>query len=199
MKNTITVFVALLIVTFCASELPVSGQAESQQSSRSSKPQEESKQSGNDQPTGIQAYRLDFSFHEMEEGKKINTRHYSMDLTPGPGRDIKIGTRVPVSTSALADSGVKSMQFQYIDVGTSIVSRLERHGDELELVVSSDVSNIDVPSREAPGGIQAPVVRQIKIEGSTLLVLGKPIAIGSMDDPNSKRQFQLEVTVTKLR
>jgi hypothetical protein len=30
-------------------------------------------------------------------------------------------------------------------------------------------------------------------------VLGKSIIIGSADDPNSRRQFQLEVTVTKLR
>jgi len=32
-----------------------------------------------------------------------------------------------------------------------------------------------------------------------LLPLAKTIVIGSADDPNSKRQFQLEVTVTKLR
>jgi hypothetical protein len=30
-------------------------------------------------------------------------------------------------------------------------------------------------------------------------LLGKPMLLGSVDDPNSKRQFQLEVTVTKLR
>jgi len=29
--------------------------------------------------------------------------------------------------------------------------------------------------------------------------VGKSILIGSTADPNSKRQFQLEVTVTKLR
>jgi hypothetical protein len=44
-----------------------------------------------------------------------------------------------------------------------------------------------------------PVIRQIKISGDTLLVVGKPIVIGSADDPNSKRQFQLEVSVTRLR
>jgi len=44
-----------------------------------------------------------------------------------------------------------------------------------------------------------PFVRQIKISGVTLLVTGKPIIIGSMDDPNSNREFQLEVTATNLR
>jgi hypothetical protein len=28
---------------------------------------------------------------------------------------------------------------------------------------------------------------------------GKPMVVGSVDDPNSKREFQLEVTVTKLK
>jgi hypothetical protein len=43
------------------------------------------------------------------------------------------------------------------------------------------------------------VIRQLKISGSTLALLGKPMVMGSVDDPNSKRQFQLEVTMTKLR
>jgi len=28
---------------------------------------------------------------------------------------------------------------------------------------------------------------------------GKPMVVGSVDDPNSKREFQLEVMVTKLK
>jgi hypothetical protein len=43
------------------------------------------------------------------------------------------------------------------------------------------------------------VIRQLKINASTLVLLGKPMVVGIVDDPNSKRQFQLEVTVTKLR
>jgi len=44
-----------------------------------------------------------------------------------------------------------------------------------------------------------PVLRQLKIESSTIGIPGKPLIIGSVDDPGSKKQFQLEVTVTKLR
>jgi hypothetical protein len=29
----------------------------------------------------VEAYRLDFSINELEDGKKINTRQYSMNLT----------------------------------------------------------------------------------------------------------------------
>ncbi len=65
-------------------------------------------------------------------------------------------------------------------------------------MVRGEVSNLDVEMGSTPEHL-TPVVRQIKISGDTLLVVGKPIVIGSVDDPNSKRQFQLEVTVTKLK
>ena len=66
------------------------------------------------------------------------------------------------------------------------------------MVVRAEVSNLDLDAGGS-AGLSAPVVRQIKISGDTLLVVGKPILIGSADDPSSKRQFQLEVTVTRLR
>lgn len=147
----------------------------------------------------IQPYRLDFSFNEVLDGKIVNTRHYSMNLTAGNSDEIKIGTRVPVAVSVTPQTnGEPTSSFQYLDVGTNLWSQLREHGDELMLVVRGDVSNLDVDSGQR-GGISAPVVRQIKISGDTLLVVGKPILIGSADDPNSKRQFQLEVTVSKLR
>jgi hypothetical protein len=157
----------------------------------------------------VEPYRLDFSFNEISDGKVVNTRHYSMNLTAGNSDEIKIGTRVPVATAHSTPSVPAPMEYQYLDVGTNIWAQLREVGDELMLVVRGEVSNLDIEtgdrSRSRSGatddwaGAPPPVVRQIKIDGSTLLVLGKPLMIGSMDDPNSKRQFQLEVTVTKLR
>lgn len=143
-----------------------------------------------DSPKPLQAYRLDFALHELAEGKKTNTRSYSMDLTTGFGDEIKIGTRVPVPV------GPNSTQFQYMDVGTNIWAILRENG---QLQVKSEISDIDMNPRQEHGTELAPIVRQMKIAGSTLLVTGKPIVIGTLDDPNSKRQFQLEVTATQLR
>ena len=143
-------------------------------------------------------YRLDFSFYELADGKKINTRHYTLDLTAGGGNEIKIGTRVPVSTGR--NGSDPSFQYQYLDIGTSIWANLAvLGGGDLRLDVRSDVSNLDLTSDHDRTLETPPIVRQIKINGSTLLVIGKPILIGSMDDPNSNREFQLEVTATKLR
>ena len=139
----------------------------------------------------IQPYRLDFSFNEVQDGKKINTRHYSLDLTAGIANQLKIGTRVPIAT------GPSDSNFQYMDVGTRIWANISvEGGGDLRLMVTSEVSNLDVADHNPA---TRPIVRQIEIEGSTLLVTGKPILVGSMDDPNYNRQFQLEVTATKLR
>jgi len=155
----------------------------------------------------VHAYRLDFALNELEGEKKLNTRHYSINLVSGDRQEVKIGTRVPVATASFptsASSGTTvspaiNTQFQYLDVGTHIWCTLKEHSDALELQAGGDISNIDSGPSLETNGLSAPVVRQIKIVGGTIVVPGKPIVIGSADDPTSNRQFQLEVTVTKLR
>ena len=142
------------------------------------------------------AYRIDFSIAELEDGKKINGRHYSMDLNSGSWNEIKIATRVPVVTEAYS-SKPDITQFQYLDVGTTINTRLEERGDELALDVHAEFSNLASTSEQHSP--QPPIIRQIKISGSTLADAGKPVAIGAVDDPNSNRTFQLEATATRLK
>jgi hypothetical protein len=150
---------------------------------------------GDEQEEAGHAYRLDFTVNEMEDGKKINSRQYSMNMTSGEN-EMKIGSRVPVE--------VKEGEFQYIDVGTSLWCRLRDHKDEnwlgndVMLTVRSELSNFASPDQEATTRPR-PIIRQLKIDAHTIAMVGKPLIVGVVDDPNSKRQFQLEVTVTKLR
>src|SRR5690348_13524458 len=85
-------------------------------------------------------YRVDFSISELENGKKINSRHYSMLSNAGSWNQIKIGTRVPVSNSQIP--------LQYLDVGTSINCKLIESGDELAIDVHSDFSNFTTPEEQ---------------------------------------------------
>jgi len=149
------------------------------------------KTKSDDSEKTLAAFRLDFALSESEEGKKLNTRHYSMNLVPGysPSNEIKIGSRVPVEG--------KEGAMQYIDVGTNIWSRMTEHGDALQLEVKAELTNFANPEQE--GQRSMPLLRQLRINASTVATLGKPTVVGVVDDPNSKRQFQLEVTVTKLR
>jgi hypothetical protein len=84
-------------------------------------------------------------------------------------------------------------------VGTNIWANLREVGNDLQLDVRSDVSNLDMSSASDHSNSSAPIVRQIQINGKTLLVTGKTIIVGTIDDPNSNHEFQLEVTSTKLR
>jgi hypothetical protein len=157
--------------------------------SKSTSAGEEHPAAQNDKPPA-QAYHLDFSLNELEDGKKINSRQYSADLTTFETDDIRIGTRVPVQT--------KDGEFQYLDIGTNIFAQIrDSHGPSELLMVRAEISNFATPEHD-PHDMH-PVIRQIKMNGSTLLPLSKPLVIASADDPNSKRQFQLEVTATRLK
>jgi hypothetical protein len=138
------------------------------------------------------AYRLDFSINELVDGNKINARHYSMNQTeedfPREFKNLKIGTRVPIESAA--------NQFQYIDTGTNISSRLYMKANALTLDVHAEISNFAPPDPNAK--VNQPLIRQMVISGSMILIPSKSMVVGSVDDPNSNHTFQLEVTATKL-
>ena len=138
---------------------------------------------------GTRAYRIDFTLSEMAEGKEINSRQYSMDVDSGDRQQLHVGTSVPIS--------VKVDEKTYLDVGTTIIARLvERNGDLLA-DVQCDISDFVV--EPVSGNTQPPLMRKFNIGASTIVNVGKPMLIGVADDPNSKHQFQLKMTVTQLK
>jgi hypothetical protein len=185
----IAIYFSMMMLLLCGLSLvqaqEVNGASDQASSAKPSQPQR-----------SVRPYRLDFSLNELEDGKHVNSRHYSMNLTAGSGDEIKIGTRVPVRTGS---EPAAANLFQYMDVGTKIWAQLREAGDDVQLEVRSEISNLDKVAGQESSPALPPIVRQIQLRGSTLLVVGKPIIIGSVDDPNSNRQFQLEVTVTKLK
>ncbi len=140
------------------------------------------------------AYRLDFTMNELEDGKKVNSRQYSLNLVPGftTSNELKIGTRVPVEA--------KAGEWQYIDLGTNLWSRMVEQGDAVQLEVRANLSNLAEPAQDKTSNpLLHPLLRELKINASTVATLGKPMVIGTVDDPNSRRQYRLEVVVTKIR
>jgi hypothetical protein len=163
-----------------------------QENTNASKPsaQTESVEDAGTKWKPVEAYHLDFAINEFDDGKKINSRQYSTNLNSNDSSEIKIGTRVPVEEG--------EGKFEYLDVGTNISARIVEQRGQTVLTVRADISNFAVPEQGEKRDSH-PILRQFRIGGATLLPLGKPMIIGSVDDPNSKRQYQLEVTVTKLK
>lgn len=152
----------------------------------------------------VPAYHLEFALNEIEDGKKINTRQYAMDLVALRQEDrgdirqlsdfkaIKIGTRLPVE--------IESGKAEYIDVGTSIRSRILEDETGLSLEARAEVSSlVPRPDTDIYHSGTRPIIRQLSIDAVTAITPGKLTSLGTVDDPDSKRQFQLEVTVTKIR
>ena len=148
-------------------------------------------------PKSLNAYRVDFLLTELEDGKKNNSRTYSLVAREGILNKLRAGVRVPIATNM----GSPIPQFQYLDVGMNIDCRVEEREGSLVLNAVADSSSFSLPGEpKAPGSVaERPVIRQMRSEINTVISLGKTTLISSMDDPSSKRRFQLEVTVTKVK
>lgn len=143
----------------------------------------------------LNVYRLDFALSEFVDGKKVNTRSYTVIAREDEMNKLRSGARFPVAT-ATVDKGT---EFQYLDVGVSIDCRVVERGGYLELnavVDSSVIEGEDTHGVPRPG-IDQPVVGQMKSDIRSLIRPGTPTMVTSMEDPTSKRRFQLDVTATK--
>ena len=139
-------------------------------------------------------YRVAVSIGEVEGKSRINERAYTLLVRPrGPGQPhegrMRVGSRVPVQTS--------KDQVQYMDVGMKIdVENVREAEGQFTGTLSLEMNTV-VPGEVAQAG--APVLRNMSLSAPFVLAPGKPTIVGTVDDVNSKRTFQVEVTATKLR
>lgn len=135
-------------------------------------------------------FRIDYSLFELEGGKRVNERAYTLTVNEGRDAQLRTGSRVPV---AVGEKGI-----QYQDVGLKIGGRvMERDGD-LTLDTEFEMSTLAQPEQAAEGRGN-PVLRTVTQSVSTRPALGKPAVVSSLDDLGSRKRLQLEVTVTRVR
>lgn len=90
-------------------------------------------------------------------------------------------------------------QFQYFDVGLNLDSRLRERNDILSMDWRLELSSV-ASEGATPGQISSqPIVRSVKNNGQTILPLGKPVVMSSIDDTSSTHKFVFEVTATKVK
>jgi hypothetical protein len=194
MRRFVVIALMLLAAAAVAQEKPDNKPAENKPAAR------------NDFAYARSPYRLDFTIKELEDGKVVNTRSYSMVIQSAEERnrsygEVKTGSRVPVTTT---ESKTGEKQFQYIDVGVSIMSRLyQMEAGNLLLDSNIEISSLALPDKEAQPGLNyagaQPIIRQVRSNITGEITAGKPNQIASLDDPISRHRFQIEVTATKLR
>jgi hypothetical protein len=140
------------------------------------------------QSESSKAYQLDFVLKELEDGKVVNSRNYSLMITAvSGGGSIRSGDKVPVVTKSGAQA-----EFTYIDVGVNIdCAALQETQGKLTLNVKADISSAQPESTR-------PIVRSTRWSSNVVLPLKKSTVLFYSDDTSSRRRLQLELTAAPI-
>jgi hypothetical protein len=141
-------------------------------------------------------YRLTYTMTERDGAKTIGVQHFSIIVASGSRTDFKQGSRVPISVATNAAPG-SNAEITYIDIGQEIEASLDGYLDGVRLRTKVVLSSI---AEDKSGvGTQDPVIRQTTLEGTSTLVQGKPLVLGSLDVPGSTRHQEVEVVSELVR
>ena len=135
-------------------------------------------------------YKLEFALRELQDGKLINTRNYSMTVENGDRGNVQVGARVPVNSG---DKGI-----QYMEVGTNINCRVVGKENFASLNTVVEVSSFALPE-QSQNSSTPPVLRQLRANMAAVVPENKQTIIGSIDDANSTKRYEIAVTATKLK
>ncbi len=141
------------------------------------------------------AYRLTYTITESDGAKRVGTQHFAMVAAPGQRTVLKQGSKVPIATgsySATGSTGAQT-QFTYLDIGMNFDATLDELANGVKL--RTKVEQLSIAEQVSGVGTQDPIIRQSSMEGTSLLTLGKPLVLGSIDIPGSTRHLDVEVVV----
>ena len=144
-------------------------------------------------------YKLAFVMYELDDGKRINQRDYMMvGRAENLPSSIRVSTRVPIYTEEKGED----KKITYIDVGLVIRCSLKEQVDRrVQFHCDIEISGFARPDQIGGSGNSipgAPVLRTTRTESWALLTLGKPAVFTTVDDVNSTKRMQIEVTATKV-
>jgi type II secretory pathway component GspD/PulD (secretin) len=143
-------------------------------------------------------YRLIYTITETDGGKLIGAQHFALIVASGSRSELKQGSKVPIVIgSASSGTAPQNSGVQYVDVGLDIDASLDAYADGVKL--RTRLSQSSVAEEKSGVGTQDPVIRQTTLEGTSTLVQGKPLVIGSLDIPGSTRHQQVEVASEIVR
>jgi hypothetical protein len=129
-------------------------------------------------------YRLNFLIRELDEGKLVNQRAYTMSV-PSDRKVCRLrsGTRIPVPSEK---------SWTYVDVGINLDVQAEEAPEGLQLEVTAEISSGATENSTTTN--LPPAIRQVRSQGAVVAPVGKPTIVFTADDPASHHRFELEVT-----
>jgi hypothetical protein len=149
-------------------------------------------------PADRPAYKVEFNIHDTGDATAKAGRRYMMLVNAGRKGVFKSGSRVPVATGSTQPStggtAISPMtQYTYVDVGVTI-----------ECLVNGGIAmqgNIDLSTaipHDAAARTPNPTLKHTRVDLDAAIEPGKPTVIAAIEDPADARQFQVEVTITRV-
>lgn len=167
--------------------------------------QEEQKPAPKPEPRLTNWYKVDIALNEFEDGRKTNTRNYTVNAEDSGGPAvIKLGDRVPILTGPKASineqqNELVNREFRYMDVGLEIECHVRDRQGRLGLSLSVEQSSVTFPDQSVRTAPNQPIVRQLRMSNTAFVNLGKQALVASVDDPGkTNHKYTVEATVTKL-
>ena len=201
-RKLLRTLVAAVVISTCT-PAPAQEKRTSDKSGGGNAMPEKAAPSADKKPTV--SYKLQFTLNELENHKKINTRSYTMVLQEDRKGVFRVGSRVPVATGSFTPGGssgtaLTNTQYQYLDVGFNLDCKISGPEDNLTLDSTVDVSSFSVPPQSVEQrSVNNPVIRQARTNVTSNIVPGKPTIIATLDEMDTPRSLQIEVTATRLR
>lgn len=141
---------------------------------------------------GANVYRVNYKVSEVENGKTINARSYTLMVKAGSTAMSRVRSQVPF------DSGPRVLpRYEYQNVGTDINCTVTEQEGKLLVSTRLDVSTLASEGPAVTSG--RPVKRELMLTDVAAAAIGKPTFVGSIDAAASNRRYVVEVTVTKAR
>ena len=119
----------------------------------------------------------------------MNSRNYMMMAEDGSFARVRVGNKVPYQ--------VAEKQYQYNNVGMNIDCRPHEQQEGVALDITVDFSSVAPQSERAPSF--NPIFRSDRTEVQTVVQFSKPTLVTSLDDVESNRRYEIEVTATKVK
>jgi type II secretory pathway component GspD/PulD (secretin) len=138
-------------------------------------------------------FRLNYTVIETDGGKQVSSQRFVLMAQDGQRVTLKQGSKVPLVTGNLSgQAGASpSNQVQYLDIGMNFDSTLVSTSSGG--VLKAKVEQSSVAEEKSGVGPQDPVIRQTSMEGTSVLTMGKPLMLFSVDVPGSARHVDVEV------
>ena len=157
----------------------------------------------------VHGYRVTYTLTTSDAGKRVSLDHFSMtvntaSITGQDGRTtsgrgtLKIGQKVPVATGSYNDGkSAAETQFTYLDVGINIAATVTE--SPTGLLIASKVEQSSVaPEPVVISGVSEPLIRQVVLDNSSTITIGKVVKVGALDMPDTQRHIDVEVSIEPL-